>query len=261
MLILPIQVFEEMFEYCCAVVGASLHAANLLTKGEADVAINWGGGRCVCVPVSLSVFVCVCVCGYLCPCVFASVCLCVCVLSSCSRCACVSVCIICCLSAYICVGASLCLYSCLCLGHNSKGCEQHNYRSFHNVSCAFEERGISCFFPIVSHDRHHAKKGEAAGFCYVNDGVLALLHMAKRFTRVLTIDIGERKPNNVLCSFLSVFVWSVCLILWLSFNSGFAFVSFASAFPNVAEAALLFFLTKRPTLDPNPLLLPCSCGD
>lgn len=38
--------------------------------------------------------------------------------------------------------------------------------------------------------RHHAKKGEAAGFCYVNDGVLAVLHLGKAFKRVLVIDIG-----------------------------------------------------------------------
>lgn len=41
------EVFENMFEYCCAVAGASLHASNLLVRGEADVAINWGGGRWV----------------------------------------------------------------------------------------------------------------------------------------------------------------------------------------------------------------------
>lgn len=39
------QVFEELYDYCCAVAGASLHAADRLCKGEADVAINWGGGR------------------------------------------------------------------------------------------------------------------------------------------------------------------------------------------------------------------------
>lgn len=38
--------------------------------------------------------------------------------------------------------------------------------------------------------RHHAKKGEAAGFCYVNDGVLAVLHLTKAFETVLTIDMG-----------------------------------------------------------------------
>lgn len=39
------QVFEELYAYCCAVAGASLHAADRLCRGEADVAINWGGGR------------------------------------------------------------------------------------------------------------------------------------------------------------------------------------------------------------------------
>lgn len=46
------------------------------------------------------------------------------------------------------------------------------------------------FFAVVAIRRHHAKKGEAAGFCYVNDGVLAVLHLAKAFGTVLTIDIG-----------------------------------------------------------------------
>lgn len=41
------QVFEELYDYCCAVAGASLHAADRLCRGEADVAINWGGGRYV----------------------------------------------------------------------------------------------------------------------------------------------------------------------------------------------------------------------
>lgn len=39
--------------------------------------------------------------------------------------------------------------------------------------------------------RHHAKKGEAAGFCYVNDAVLAVLHMVKTFGRILILDTGE----------------------------------------------------------------------
>lgn len=41
-----VQVFEELYDYCCAVAGASLHAADRLCRGDADVAINWGGGRC-----------------------------------------------------------------------------------------------------------------------------------------------------------------------------------------------------------------------
>ena len=36
---------------------------------------------------------------------------------------------------------------------------------------------------------HHAHKEEAAGFCYVNDIVLAILELLKRHPRVLYIDI------------------------------------------------------------------------
>ncbi|RAL62400.1 hypothetical protein DID88_004966 [Monilinia fructigena] len=36
---------------------------------------------------------------------------------------------------------------------------------------------------------HHAKKSEASGFCYVNDIVLAILQMLRRYPRVLYIDI------------------------------------------------------------------------
>ena len=36
---------------------------------------------------------------------------------------------------------------------------------------------------------HHAKKGEASGFCYINDLVLAILELLKRHARVLYIDI------------------------------------------------------------------------
>ncbi|CAM9796799.1 unnamed protein product [Ectocarpus sp. 4 AP-2014] len=87
------EVFEELYEHCCAVAGASLHAADRLCRGDADVAINWGGGR------------------------------------------------------------------------------------------------------------HHAKKGEAAGFCYVNDCVLAVLHLAKTFDTVLTIDIDVHHGDGVQDAF------------------------------------------------------------
>ncbi|CAM9158765.1 unnamed protein product [Ectocarpus sp. 12 AP-2014] len=87
------EVFEELYEHCCAVAGASLHAADRLCRGDADVAINWGGGR------------------------------------------------------------------------------------------------------------HHAKKGEAAGFCYVNDCVLAVLHLAKTFDTILTIDIDVHHGDGVQDAF------------------------------------------------------------
>lgn len=36
---------EELWKYCCAVTGASIHGAKLLLLGDSDVVINWGGGR------------------------------------------------------------------------------------------------------------------------------------------------------------------------------------------------------------------------
>eukprot|EP00048_Salpingoeca_helianthica_P022193 m.16932 g.16932 ORF g.16932 m.16932 type:complete len:483 (-) comp7000_c0_seq1:113-1561(-) len=44
---------------------------------------------------------------------------------------------------------------------------------------------------------HHAKKCEASGFCYVNDIVLAILELLKRFQRVLYIDIDIHHGDGV----------------------------------------------------------------
>jgi histone deacetylase HOS2 len=41
---------------------------------------------------------------------------------------------------------------------------------------------------------HHAKRGEASGFCYVNDIVLAILELLKCVSR-------ELRPKAVLMSF------------------------------------------------------------
>lgn len=38
---------------------------------------------------------------------------------------------------------------------------------------------------------HHAKKSEAAGFCYVNDIVVCILVLLQYYERVLYIDIGN----------------------------------------------------------------------
>ena len=37
--------------------------------------------------------------------------------------------------------------------------------------------------------RHHAKRDKADGFCYINDVVLSLSHLRRRFQRVLYVDI------------------------------------------------------------------------
>lgn len=44
---------------------------------------------------------------------------------------------------------------------------------------------------------HHAKKGEASGFCYVNDIVLAILELLKHHQRVLYIDIDIHHGDGV----------------------------------------------------------------
>lgn len=44
---------------------------------------------------------------------------------------------------------------------------------------------------------HHAHKSEASGFCYINDIVLAILEMLKRWPRVLYIDIDVHHGDGV----------------------------------------------------------------
>ncbi|PWN28375.1 putative HOS2-putative histone deacetylase [Jaminaea rosea] len=44
---------------------------------------------------------------------------------------------------------------------------------------------------------HHAKKGEASGFCYVNDIVLAILQLLRYHARVLYIDIDIHHGDGV----------------------------------------------------------------
>lgn len=44
---------------------------------------------------------------------------------------------------------------------------------------------------------HHAKRGEASGFCYVNDIVLAILELLKHHSRVLYIDIDIHHGDGV----------------------------------------------------------------
>lgn len=44
---------------------------------------------------------------------------------------------------------------------------------------------------------HHAKKSEAAGFCYVNDIVLAILELLRTYPRVLYIDVDCHHGDGV----------------------------------------------------------------
>ena len=44
---------------------------------------------------------------------------------------------------------------------------------------------------------HHAKQSEASGFCYVNDVVIAILELLKKYQRVLYIDIDIHHGDGV----------------------------------------------------------------
>ncbi|KAI0046916.1 hypothetical protein FA95DRAFT_1300781 [Auriscalpium vulgare] len=48
---------------------------------------------------------------------------------------------------------------------------------------------------------HHAKRGEASGFCYVNDAVLAILELLQYHPRVLYIDIDIHHGDGVELAF------------------------------------------------------------
>ena len=45
--------------------------------------------------------------------------------------------------------------------------------------------------------RHHAQSEEAAGFCYVNDCVLAIMKLKQRFSRILYLDIDVHHGDGV----------------------------------------------------------------
>lgn len=44
---------------------------------------------------------------------------------------------------------------------------------------------------------HHAKKSEASGFCYINDIVIGIIELLKRYQRVLYIDIDVHHGDGV----------------------------------------------------------------
>lgn len=49
--------------------------------------------------------------------------------------------------------------------------------------------------------RHHANKSRAAGFCYVNDVVLGILELRKRFQRIVYIDLDLHHGDGVESAF------------------------------------------------------------
>ena len=61
--------------------------------------------------------------------------------------------------------------------------------------------------------RHHAKKSEATGFCFVNDCALAIIHLLQRFQRVLYVDIDIHHGDGVQEAF-----WQSNRVLCVSFH-------------------------------------------
>jgi histone deacetylase HOS2 len=60
---------------------------------------------------------------------------------------------------------------------------------------------------------HHAKKGKASGFCYINDIVLAILELLRYHPRVLYIDIDVHHGDGVEQAF-----WSTDRVMTLSIH-------------------------------------------
>jgi len=51
--------------------------------------------------------------------------------------------------------------------------------------------------------RHHAKRNSASGFCYVNDIVIAILELRKRYDRILYLDLDAHHGDAVEQAFFS----------------------------------------------------------
>ncbi|XP_060688640.1 histone deacetylase 8 [Hemiscyllium ocellatum] len=66
---------------------------------------------------------------------------------------------------------------------------------------------------------HHAKKDEASGFCYLNDAVLGILKLRKKFDRVLYIDLDLHHGDGVEDAFS--FTSKVMTVSFHKYSPGF----------------------------------------
>nr|XP_025041231.1 histone deacetylase 8 isoform X4 [Pelodiscus sinensis] len=66
---------------------------------------------------------------------------------------------------------------------------------------------------------HHAKKDEASGFCYLNDAVLGILHLRRKFDRILYIDLDLHHGDGVEDAFS--FTSKVMTVSLHKFSPGF----------------------------------------
>ena len=65
------------------------------------------------------------------------------------------------------------------------------------IGSAWLNQGLSDIAINWSGGLHHAKKHEASGFCYINDCVLGILELLKKYQRVLYIDIDIHHGDGV----------------------------------------------------------------
>ncbi|XP_067853011.1 histone deacetylase 8 isoform X3 [Heptranchias perlo] len=66
---------------------------------------------------------------------------------------------------------------------------------------------------------HHAKKDEASGFCYLNDAVLGILKLRKKFDRVLYVDLDLHHGDGVEDAFS--FTSKVMTVSFHKYSPGF----------------------------------------
>ncbi|XP_003228687.3 histone deacetylase 8 isoform X1 [Anolis carolinensis] len=66
---------------------------------------------------------------------------------------------------------------------------------------------------------HHAKKDEASGFCYLNDAVLGILQLRRKFERVLYVDLDLHHGDGVEDAFS--FTSKVMTVSLHKFSPGF----------------------------------------
>ncbi|XP_026509714.1 histone deacetylase 8 isoform X3 [Terrapene carolina triunguis] len=66
---------------------------------------------------------------------------------------------------------------------------------------------------------HHAKKDEASGFCYLNDAVLGILRLRRKFDRILYIDLDLHHGDGVEDAFS--FTSKVMTVSLHKFSPGF----------------------------------------
>lgn len=91
---------------------------------------------------------------------------------------------------------------------------------------------------------HHAKKGEASGFCYVNDIVLGILELLKVHERVLYIDIDIHHGDGVEEAF-----YTTPRVMTLSFHKYGEYFPGSGAITDIGDGAGKYHALNFPLLD------------